>query len=42
MRFHCKLELKQTFWDLFTKMGVCESTPHSVIEGITDQLVGGH
>jgi len=24
MRFHCTLEWKQTFWDVFTKMRVCE------------------
>lgn len=30
VRFHCKLELKQTFWDIFTKMGVSECIPHSL------------
>ena len=32
MRFHGKLEVKQTFWDIFTKMGVCECIPPSLYE----------
>lgn len=32
MRFHCKLELKQAYWDIFTNMGVSECISHSLYE----------
>lgn len=32
LRFHCKLELNKTFWDVFTKMGMCGCIPHFLYE----------
>lgn len=31
-RFHRKVELNKTFWDVFTKMGMCACSPHSLYE----------
>lgn len=38
-RFHCKLELNKTFWDVYTKMGMCACLPHSLCEGRITEVI---